>query len=357
MNESREDFTAAGERDPLRPRRGEGRRLEGDRGDPRRPRSDGPFTGLARLLPARARPAGEPARDREPDQVRRLRLDRAQPRPPAGRRSTTCCAGPGCARRSARAPSWVSSPAATGASSAAAGAARRSRRGAAKEELQRERETLGFFITGHPLDRYEKDLRRFTNVTVGDAAHARPGAAAVAVARRAPGRTAPGPARRRDPHRPAAQLARRATATPRSCSRTREGVVEVIAWPDTYRRHETVVAGGAPVVVTGGARPRPTSAARSSPTRSRASTPRAPRRSGRCTSRCRSSRSGARCCERLRDVLAEHPGPCQAFLHLLRPGTHARPSWRCPRRIRVAASAEVLDAVERVLGAGMLSFR
>src|SRR4029453_12251928 len=37
----------------------------------------------------------------------------------------------------------------------------------AQEELQRERETLGFFITGHPLDRYENDLRRFTNVTVG----------------------------------------------------------------------------------------------------------------------------------------------------------------------------------------------
>ena len=37
----------------------------------------------------------------------------------------------------------------------------------AEEELRREREALGFFITGHPLDRYEKDLRTFTNITVG----------------------------------------------------------------------------------------------------------------------------------------------------------------------------------------------
>src|SRR5262245_65311055 len=30
-----------------------------------------------------------------------------------------------------------------------------------------EREAIGFFITGHPLDRYLKDLRKFTNVSVG----------------------------------------------------------------------------------------------------------------------------------------------------------------------------------------------
>ena len=35
VNESREDFTVAGERHPLRPRRREGRRREGDRGDHR----------------------------------------------------------------------------------------------------------------------------------------------------------------------------------------------------------------------------------------------------------------------------------------------------------------------------------
>src|SRR6185436_3357479 len=37
----------------------------------------------------------------------------------------------------------------------------------AEEELRHERDAIGFFITGHPLDRYLKDLRKFTNVTVG----------------------------------------------------------------------------------------------------------------------------------------------------------------------------------------------
>ena len=36
-----------------------------------------------------------------------------------------------------------------------------------EDELRAEREALGFFITGHPLDRYLKDLRKFTNITVG----------------------------------------------------------------------------------------------------------------------------------------------------------------------------------------------
>src|SRR5207244_2058138 len=38
---------------------------------------------------------------------------------------------------------------------------------AADEELAAEREAIGFFITGHPLDRYEQDLRKFTTATTG----------------------------------------------------------------------------------------------------------------------------------------------------------------------------------------------
>ena len=31
----------------------------------------------------------------------------------------------------------------------------------------------------------------------------------------------------------------------------KEGVVEVIAWPDTYRRHEAMIRSGEPVVIAG----------------------------------------------------------------------------------------------------------
>jgi len=60
--------------------------------------------------------------------------------------------------------------------------------------------------------------------------------------------------------------------------------------------------------------------------------------------------------ERLRETLAGHPGACEAFLHLLRPdGTET--VLAVPSSIRVAASDEVVEAVERLVGSGMLSFR
>ena len=37
-----------------------------------------------------------------------------------------------------------------------------------KERLQHEKETLGFYISGHPLRRFEKDLKRFSSNTIAD---------------------------------------------------------------------------------------------------------------------------------------------------------------------------------------------
>src|SRR5262249_11565924 len=60
--------------------------------------------------------------------------------------------------------------------------------------------------------------------------------------------------------------------------------------------------------------------------------------------------------ERLRAVFEAHPGPCEAFLHLIRTDD-SETVLALPTAIRVAASDAVVDAVERVVGAGMLSFR
>ena len=84
VNQSREDFTAAGRaiRFGLGAVKGVGSKaIETDPCRPCRRRVHRP----ARVLPAGAGAAGEPARDREPDRLRRVRLDRAQPRPAVGR--------------------------------------------------------------------------------------------------------------------------------------------------------------------------------------------------------------------------------------------------------------------------------
>jgi hypothetical protein len=60
--------------------------------------------------------------------------------------------------------------------------------------------------------------------------------------------------------------------------------------------------------------------------------------------------------ERLRAVFEAHPGPCEAFLHLIRPDA-PETVIALPKDIRVAASEAVVEAVERLVGMGTLSFR
>src|SRR5262249_4226789 len=93
----------------------------------------------------------------------------------------------------------------------------------------------------------------------------------------------------------------------------KEGVVEVIVWPEAYRRHEAMIQGGAPVVVSGDLDVSddrcqviadeivPLAAARAEAIRQVHL--RVP------------SHADRDALERLREVLGAHPGPCEAFLH------------------------------------------
>ena len=58
----------------------------------------------------------------------------------------------------------------------------------------------------------------------------------------------------------------------------------------------------------------------------------------------------------LREILASHPGPCDAFLHLVRPD-ETETVLALPQTLRVAASEQIVDAIETVLGAGAMTFR
>ena len=61
--------------------------------------------------------------------------------------------------------------------------------------------------------------------------------------------------------------------------------------------------------------------------------------------------------ETLRAILAAHPGPCDAFLHLERGGDDHETIVALPSSLRVAATDQMVNAVEGVLGAGVTSFR
>jgi DNA polymerase III subunit alpha len=225
----------------------------------------------------------------------------------------------------------------------------------AEEELRAEREAIGFFITGHPLDRYEQDLRKFTNATTGTL--------------RTRGRELPpgdGERGGRPDTRPRVRIggvihtlklknSKKGDRYATFVLEDKEGVVEVIAWPDTYRKHEDVVQGGAPVVVAG--------ALELSEERCQVIadevTPLARAHAEAIRQvhvRVALAGVGRDALATLRETLAAHPGPCDAFLHLERADDNET-VLALPPSLRVAASEQIVNAVERLLGAGVMYFR
>lgn len=104
------------------------------------------------------------------------------------------------------------------------------------ELLGYEKEALGFFITAHPLDKYDRELRRIGKLTSADLVSAPDGTQvrlagvihAVKLKNNKAGK-------------------RYATFQ----LEDREGTVECIAWPETYQKYESTIAGDLPVLAKG----------------------------------------------------------------------------------------------------------
>jgi DNA polymerase-3 subunit alpha len=225
----------------------------------------------------------------------------------------------------------------------------------AEEELKAEREAIGFFITGHPLDRYQQDLQRFTNVTIGKLRTR--GAELPPAPSERGGRPDPRPRVRLGGviHTIKLRNSKKGDRYATFVIEDKEGVVEVITWPEAYRQFEGVIRGGEPVVVAGAldiSEERCTIIADDVIPLARA--------------RAESIRQvhvrvplpgmGRDGLALLREVLARHPGPCDAYIHLVRDGD-SETVLALPNTLRVAASDEIVNAVEAVLGTGVLSFR
>src|SRR5439155_1443428 len=169
------------------------------------------------------------------------------------------------------------------------------------------------------LDRYAQDLRKFTNATT-----------ATLRARGAAQPAGDGERNGRPDARPRVRLggvihtlklrnSKRGDRYATFVLEDKEGTVEVIAWPEAYRRHEAIIQSGAPVVVAGALdvsddrcqviadEVAPLAAARAEAIRQ-------------VHVRVPLPALGRDGLETLRTILAAHPGPCDAFLHLERGG-------------------------------------
>lgn len=106
----------------------------------------------------------------------------------------------------------------------------------AREQLKFEKEALGFYITAHPLDKYERELARISKLTTSDLSSAPDGSQvqlagvihAVKLKNNKSGK-------------------RYATFS----LEDRDGAVEAIVWPETYQKYESIIHGDEPVVARG----------------------------------------------------------------------------------------------------------
>jgi DNA polymerase-3 subunit alpha len=209
-----------------------------------------------------------------------------------------------------------------------------------REMLKAEREALGFYITAHPLDKYEADLRRITGASIEQLR-----------ARSEPGKVSVGGVIQGLKLRNSRKGDRYASFT----LEDKTGTVEVICWPETYKRCEVNLATDDPVCVTGTldvgdercqviaddvvllavARERSVQEVHFA---------------------LRAERLDEQGLRNFRAALSEHIGECPAYLHLLLPN-RTETVIALPRELRVAPTEVMVDAVERLFGSGVTSFQ
>ncbi len=224
--------------------------------------------------------------------------------------------------------------------------------------LAAEHEVVGLYISGHPLDRYADDLVLLKASTLAEL-DGRRDEERVCVA----GVT--NTVRRKN--------SRKGERYATFNLEDREGVIEVIAWPDVYLTCEAAIVGREPVLVTGrldaGDRGSRADAsddeeagvgfAMKSQIIADEILPLSEARRRRARSIDVRIRADAIDRERivaLRDALARFPGPCRSTIRLLRPGA-CEATIELPPELSVDPCDGFRQAVEAVLGPGSMNVR
>ncbi len=229
-----------------------------------------------------------------------------------------------------------------------------------QEMLRAEKEAIGIFLTGHPLDKFERDLARLTNASTGNLA-ARAHQERVMVAGVV--------------HTVKTKNSKKGDRYATFSLEDKEGVVEVIAWPETYRKFETTIHGDEPVLIAGSLDKRDAAGGRGDEGDALADGAEVARERSQIIADEIRPLAAAReqsvrqvhlqvsadsltdeRLVRLRDTLAQHRGSCPAYLHVIVPGS-SETVIELPESLRVVPSEAMLDAVENIFGTGVAVFR
>ncbi|HEU4341021.1 MAG TPA: DNA polymerase III subunit alpha, partial [Candidatus Binatia bacterium] len=219
----------------------------------------------------------------------------------------------------------------------------------AQESLAFEKEALGFYITGHPLDKFDRIIKKITSGVISDLKE-----------KGSPGDVKLGGV-------VSALRLRNTKKGDRYGSFNLEdktGFIEVLAWPDVYRKCMDILGSDEPIFVKGrlevGEERMQIIANEIEPLANVASKGRSDGVTGSREKRngnsdkvhlyIRETEVSANELVQLRDTLLDFPGPCTVYLHLLTSG-NGETVIELPHQVRVRLSPELQGSVERLFGA------
>jgi len=202
-----------------------------------------------------------------------------------------------------------------------------------KQRLAAEKETVGFYVTGHPLDKFERDLRRITSGVISElGARGRADREKVKVGGVV--------------HTLKLKNNKKGDRYATFNLEDKSGTIEVIVWPEAYRKYETMIASDEPICVGGLLE---VSEERCQIIADDIASLAAVRQQAVREIRLRLDEAAltAERAHELARMLESHPGSCTASIEVMAEGYVA--SVRLPR-FRVAASETLVDAVEELFG-------
>jgi DNA polymerase-3 subunit alpha len=218
----------------------------------------------------------------------------------------------------------------------------------AQQQLAYEKESLGFYITGHPLDKHEERVKKLTTGPIVQLrekpSNGEIKAGGVVTALRLRNT-------RKGERYASFQL------------EDRSGFIEVIVWPDVYRRCMEMLVLDDPILVSGRlevGEERIQIIANEVTPLAQVSQPAHPPAAQEVLSRkekngggihiyLRSTELSSEELGRLRETLGKYPGPYTVFLHLMMPDK-SETTIELPDHLRVASNPELLQTVEQLFG-------
>jgi DNA polymerase-3 subunit alpha len=212
----------------------------------------------------------------------------------------------------------------------------------AQQSLGFEKEALGFYISGHPLDKYDRVIKKISSGTISEIKE-KPSAGDVKIGGVV-----------------SALKLKNTKKGDRYAGfhlEDKSGFIEVIAWPDVYRKSVELLSSDDPILVKGrlevGEERIQVFANEMTPLAEEASKGRPNGNGNGQSDRVHLYLQEAEVSNdeliQLRETLLDYPGPCTVFLHFLSPGRNET-VVELPHQVRVASSPELMETIERLFG-------